>query len=300
MSLLAHGDRKYPAAEVRTSSAALSWAGVAGELRRHGTSTVTPGSTGHMEMAVIMRREPGAFVSRKGGAQRQDLSIEPDRVWLCPLGVDVEFIRFERSMDILHLYLAPEKFDELSEATEGAPVRAGSIRYLAGLHDDLIRQIGATFLAEMRYPTTGGKTLVETLALALTARLAQRYSEAGPLPRDRLGVKHGLDEARLRRVLDYIAAHLFEDISVEALSSVACLSAFHFTRMFTASVGVPPHRYLSRLRLDRAKEMLASGEASLIDISVMCRFSSQANFARAFRRATGLSPGQYRNGAFAG
>lgn len=294
MNLLANGDLKYPQAHVGTSSAGLNWAGIAAELRQHSTSEVTPGPARHMEMAVILRRDAGAFVSRKGGGERQDLAIEPNRIWLCPIGVDVEFIRFERRMDILHFYIDPTKFDHLSEAAGGARVAAGSIRYLAGLEDDLIQQIGFTFLTEMREQTAGGKLLIETLALALTARLAQRYAQVGPLAPARLRARHGLDADRLRRVMEYLTAHLDEDLTIERLAAVACVSPFHFIRMFKMSVGVPPHRYVSSLRLQRAKEMLTIRGIPLIDIAARSRFSSQPNFSRAFRRATGMSPGAFR------
>jgi AraC family transcriptional regulator len=98
----------------------------------------------------------------------------------------------------------------------------------------------------------------------------------------------------LRRVLAYLEEHLAEDITVTDLANVACLSVFHFTRAFAATMGVPPHRYVSRRRLESAKAMIARGRASLSEIALDCRFSSQSSFTRAFRRATGLTPAEYR------
>jgi AraC family transcriptional regulator len=98
----------------------------------------------------------------------------------------------------------------------------------------------------------------------------------------------------LRRVLAYVEEHLAEDITVADLANVACLSIFHFTRAFAAATGVPPHRYVSRRRLETAKAMIATGRASLSEIAHDCRFSSESSFTRAFRRATGVTPAQYR------
>ena len=89
--------------------------------------------------------------------------------------------------------------------------------------------------------------------------------------------------------------HIDEEITVGQLAAVACLSPFHFIRMFRLRTGVPPHRYLSRLRLDSAKLLLIDGGPSLQSISDTCRFSSLSNFTRAFRRATGVTPRAYRN-----
>jgi AraC family transcriptional regulator len=59
-------------------------------------------------------------------------------------------------------------------------------------------------------------------------------------------------------------------------------------------MGVPPHRYVSRRRLETARAMIATGRTSLSEIALECRFSSQSSFTRAFRRATGVTPAEYR------
>ncbi len=84
------------------------------------------------------------------------------------------------------------------------------------------------------------------------------------------------------------------DITVADLANVACLSIFHFTRTFAATMGVPPHRYVSRRRLESAKTMIATGRASLSEIAFNCQFSSQSSFTRAFRRAAGMMAAEYR------
>jgi AraC family transcriptional regulator len=72
------------------------------------------------------------------------------------------------------------------------------------------------------------------------------------------------------------------------------LSRFHFARAFKAAVGQSPHQYVSTHRLERAKELLTRGEQPVLDIAIAVNFSSQANFTRAFRQCTGMTPGQYR------
>ena len=59
-------------------------------------------------------------------------------------------------------------------------------------------------------------------------------------------------------------------------------------------MGVPPHRYVSGRRLENAKTMIATGHVSLSEIAFNCQFSSQSSFTRAFRRATGMTPAEYR------
>jgi len=84
-------------------------------------------------------------------------------------------------------------------------------------------------------------------------------------------------------------------IVLEELARVACLSTFHFARVFTLAIGVPPHRYVSRMRLENAMAEIAAGRLSLAEVALNARFSSQASFTRAVRRATGMTPGEYRH-----
>jgi AraC family transcriptional regulator len=193
---------------------------------------------------------------------------------------------------VLHLFLPAQPFRTL--ACDGMPgIEPHSLRYLANIEDEMIRHIGLAILSEMVAETAAGRMLVETSALALAARLAHSYAEPLSVRRQRVS-SHRLDQIRLHRVLDHIAEHLDENITVTQLASVACLSPFHFARMFRASMGIAPHRYVSQQRLERAMVLLAEGKQPLSDIALSSQFSSQASFNRAFRRATGMTPGEYR------
>jgi AraC-like DNA-binding protein len=104
----------------------------------------------------------------------------------------------------------------------------------------------------------------------------------------------GLDRRRLFRVLDYIEANLEGDLSLDRMASIACLSRYHFARVFKQAVGHSPHRYITARRLERAKALLIQDDRCLVDIALALSFSSQANFTRAFKQATGRAPGQFR------
>jgi AraC family transcriptional regulator len=141
-------------------------------------------------------------------------------------------------------------------------------------------------------PSAAGRMLVECSALTLAARLACNYG-GGTLVDPSEDGSIRLDDKRLRRVLDYIQQHLEEEITVTGIADVAHLSPFHFARMFRATVGVPPYRYISARRLENAMALLASN-LPMSEIALRSCFSSQASFSRAFRRATGVSPSAYR------
>ncbi|HEX5126212.1 MAG TPA: AraC family transcriptional regulator, partial [Rhodocyclaceae bacterium] len=96
---------------------------------------------------------------------------------------------------------------------------------------------------------------------------------------------------RLARVMDYLDSHLDDDIKLDTLADVACLSRFHFQRIYTLKVKETPMATVRRLRLQHAFDGLRRGEAgSITDLAVQTGYGSVAAFSRAFSRAFGKPP----------
>src|SRR6516164_1642368 len=96
----------------------------------------------------------------------------------------------------------------------------------------------------------------------------------------------------IRRLRDHVVAHLDEPIEVQALADIAGRSPFHFTRVFTRSVGMTPHRYVVHLRLQRAIELVREGQSGLAEIAVRTGFADQSHLSRWVRRVHGVPPTQ--------
>ncbi len=108
-------------------------------------------------------------------------------------------------------------------------------------------------------------------------------------------VRHGgLAPGVVRRVRDYMDAHLGDSIDLATLAGVAGLSVHHFAREFKRSTGDTPHDHLIRRRVERARDMLATTGDSLAEIAFAVGFADQGHLARHFRRMLGVTPGQYR------
>jgi AraC-like DNA-binding protein len=104
----------------------------------------------------------------------------------------------------------------------------------------------------------------------------------------------GLSPAVTRRVCDYIEGHLDEKMRLDGLAALSGLSTDHFARAFHRSMGVPPHTYLLRRRLEHVEHMLRETRAPLSEIALATGFSDQSHLARHFRRWAGMSPRQVR------
>jgi AraC family transcriptional regulator len=289
-------DLKYPTStQLLKSSKGLGWCTLIAELRSHsryeGPGAAAPADA---EVGILVRGSDEGFLAYKSTGNWQSARPTTGSIRLRPIGRTCDEARIcSAEVEVLHLYVPNVIFTRLMDDYNVPALPGHSIRHSCGVEDDVINQIGLSVLSEMMSPTAAGRMLVETSSLLLAARLAHAHSET-ELIRSPTWSPRRLDDGRLRRVLAYIEEHLAEEITVADLANVACLSIFHFTRAFAATMGVPPHRYVSQRRLESAKAMIAAGRASLSEIALNSRFSSQSSFTRAFRRATGVTPAEYR------
>lgn len=107
-------------------------------------------------------------------------------------------------------------------------------------------------------------------------------------------VRGGLAPWAERRCLELMHARLSEDISLDELAAEARLSPFHFARMFKQSLGVPPRVYLTRLRMERACELLEHTDLPITEIALEVGYSSNQVLARVFLKHMRVSPSDYR------
>jgi AraC family transcriptional regulator len=105
---------------------------------------------------------------------------------------------------------------------------------------------------------------------------------------------HTLPGSRLRRVTEYIQAHLDQHLTLAHLGAVVFMSPYHFARLFQHSTGLPPHRFVVRARIDHAATMLATPDLSIARISQMVGFRTPSHFSTVFRRLMGVTPRAYR------
>ena len=104
----------------------------------------------------------------------------------------------------------------------------------------------------------------------------------------------GLPPRAVRRIREYVDQNLDRRISVEALAALANLSVCYFVRAFKQSVGLTPHDYLIRRRVERTMELLADTDIPLSQIALAAGFADQSHFSRRFRKHVGMSPRDYR------
>lgn len=138
----------------------------------------------------------------------------------------------------------------------------------------------------------GGEVILQSLVTELAVHLLRRFRPTG----EESSVRYNGQIFRwhVRRAVDYLHDTYTQEFSLEKLSEVAELSKYYLDRVFKKAIGLGPHMYMIALRMERAKELLASTSRPLADIALELGFSDQSHFSNTFRQFTGLSPRAYR------
>jgi AraC family transcriptional regulator len=139
----------------------------------------------------------------------------------------------------------------------------------------------------------GQRQYVEALSIVMVHELLRLNNGTATA---KTHIRGGLASWQEKRVAEYIEEHLPEDISLAALADIARLSPYHFVRSFKRSFGLPPHRYLSHLRMQQAKSLLANPAMSVTQVGFNLGFSDTSSFTTTFRKHTGQTPTAYRRG----
>lgn len=146
--------------------------------------------------------------------------------------------------------------------------------------------------------------LADALRLAMLTRKASRPAPAeviradlgdGPHAGQTCRAVRSLQKWRLKRVLQYVEDNLAAKVTLHHLATVAGLSRMHFAAQFRAAVGLRPHEYLLKRRIERAQELLRQADVSLVDVAFTVGFQTQAHFTTVFKRFAGDTPYQWRS-----
>jgi AraC-like DNA-binding protein len=184
---------------------------------------------------------------------------------------------FRLSRDLLH--------DVAAEFTDAArePELKGLMIEDATLAAQLLQLHDA-----MRFSPDASSLAVQSEWLSLLHILFDRSGAIKPV-----AVKGTLSPMHWQRLKDYCLFHLAEKITLDELAALCGLGRFHFLRRFKQTVGMTPHAWLLRLRLEHACTLLANGKQTIAEVAQGVGFYDQSHFNRAFRQAFGVAPSAY-------
>lgn len=241
-------------------------------------------------LMVLHRKSVVGFVDlhRRVGAQAPAGSIrtvDPGRPFEVELSAPTETV---------HFYMRHHIWEEVvMDMTGKDPSR---VRFDSRLimSDPVLVSLFSTavegMLSRIREPF-----LTDHLSRTMAAHILTAHMGISPTWKATTG--GGRHSPEVSRAIEYIHANADRSIGLQDVADAAFRSASHLARLFTAEVGMPPHRYLINVRLQRAQQLLARTNTPIAQIAFDCGFSHQEHLTRTFRKFMKTTPAAYRREA---
>jgi len=162
--------------------------------------------------------------------------------------------------------------------------------YRQDVEDDGLRLVMGRLKAVVQDASLEHPGYVQSLCNLLSFEL-ERAMAAQSDPARHQG---GLTARQVRIVTDYMDAHLSERITIADFAALVGLTRFHFIRSFKESTGLPPHQFMIRKRIGRAKDILGQSSLSIGEVAERTGFGGTLQLTRAFRQHVGVTPTRFR------
>ncbi|EAZ91295.1 helix-turn-helix transcriptional regulator [Crocosphaera chwakensis] len=210
-------------------------------------------------------------------------------ILIFPAGELLPRIRVDRQVPILELLLPHDTL--INTICETIPFQI-TLRSHFKLRDPLIQQIALALKAELETANSDSKLYADSMATALAVHLMRHYGSRN------LNIKEyraGLPVHKLSQTLEYIDTHLDRDLTLTKLANLVQISPHYFSSLFKQSIGLTPHQYVTKCRLEQAKILLKRSPLSIVEICHQVGFQNQSHFTRLFRQHFKITPKTYRN-----
>jgi AraC family transcriptional regulator len=192
----------------------------------------------------------------------------------------------DRPADALFVALDPVFVSQTAAEMEVYPDRVELVEQRAAV-DPTLRHIALALRDGLHAGRAGDAMYGEALSTALAVHLLRKYGAIA------VGLQHtrgGLSREKLMRAIEYIHDQLETELTVSGIPRTVYMSPYHFTRLFKQSTGKSPYRYVIEARAKKAKELLASGKFSIIEIAHRLNFADQSHLTRHLKHHFGLTP----------
>ena len=242
---------------------------------------------------ISLSPKPVHYVQTQDGKTHSSLHQLGDML-ITPAGMPLR-VRWTNPENCLHVRLRQDFVRQIAQETFAQDCDRLHLQPTFQTRHPQIESVARMLLAEQQQGSLANTLYTDSLANVLTVNLLRQYafvSNQGrsPLP----NYPGGLPHKQLQRILDYIDAHLAEEIRLSDLSGLLDMSHFHFSRQFKQSLGISPHQYLLQQRIEKAKTLLTATDQRVTDIAFTCGFSSSSHLSRQFKQLVGISPRSFR------
>lgn len=269
------------------SSGRTAWEGISLEHLHLPASDISDVTAMSHHLTLQLGTPKTVELKVNGKFSRQQMI--PGNVCITPIQ-HLHAIRWQSEMEVLSVTLEPSfVMKALQESVN--PDRVELLMHRAQ-SDPLIREILLALKVELEAGCPSGRLYGEAMGTALAVHLLKTYTTLQSTP---FQSEDGLTQHKLTQVLEYIQAHLDQDIRLTDLAALTGMSQYYFCRLFKRSLEVTPHQYVVQQRIERSKQLLKQKNLAIADIALMCGFKTQSHLTVLFRKSTGTTPKSFRN-----
>lgn len=192
-------------------------------------------------------------------------------------------------IDVSHVFLSSERLAQSAELLLGSSTVELVPR--VGFADPISARIMEMLGREAATLDASSRLFAEQATDLLVTQLLRGHSSQSSL---QAPPKRGLADWQVRKVTDYMLAHLDQPIGLDLLADLVGLSRFHFCTAFKLATGATPHKWLVKLRMERAQKLIATTDLPMIQIALAVGYETPSAFSATFRKCAGLTPSEFR------
>ncbi|MEM8531193.1 MAG: AraC family transcriptional regulator [Chloroflexota bacterium] len=271
------------------SSEALGWCGIVVEKRHHPANEFTyPGFDHHL---ISIHVGPPIELEQTYGKRTHRAHVHEGCVSLLSAGYDSTW-RHQDDAHFINIQLDASFVTSVAERSNTPNSDNVELIDLFSSPDRQIQQLGSLLVDELTIQSATGRLYAESLTTALVVHLITHYAVFPAA----LSASHArLSQWELQHVFEYINDCLRHDISLTKLADLVDLSPNYFISQFRRAVGMSPHQYIIRQRVDRARTLLIESTKPVAEIATEVGFFDQSHLTRHMRRLHGITPGALRH-----
>lgn len=244
-------------------------------------------SPGTKHVLVLPARTAGRLAWTSSGRRREAL-YSPHDLILNPAGLTTS-PQWKARMELILLAIEPRHLASTAEAAGARPTfeLPEKFRFEDALLEQLVRTLVKQFESDLPPDLLYSESLTQTLLL----HLIRKYSVSPIAPERRC---HAISEPRVGRAVEFIHASLSRTLSLAQIAFEADLNMSQFSNVFKNVMGISPHQYVLRLRVEKALALLRETTLPISEIALQTGFADQSHLTRTLRQHHGVTPRQVR------
>lgn len=285
-----HGIVTRPGNNITASSDGCQWTSMFASMQKEiPYEAIFPPAN---DQLIVLHRDGPVRVERTRGPHKGGRLVPAGGLHLVPNGMEFG-VRLAGMLSTMHVYVRRSVLEEVAgEIIDGDPTKV-EIPPLIQDEDPSLHTLLEAVAYALGSSDTTTALYTDYLARAIAAQLIRGY--AGGRPKSNPLVRRSqFSNAVVADAVDFMRENLDRAIDLVEIADAVSRSPSHVARMFRVDLGMPPHKYLINLRVEKAKMLLDKTSMPIVEIAYECGFSHQEHLTRLFKRYCSTTPAAYR------